>query len=117
MNKQSFWLICIFAYLTSCQNQTPNRPVSAEPQTITAHFSPNLTYDIIPGKDNTFGYEISVNGKKLIHQEEIPGVAGVLGFKTADQAKKTAEFLIQKMKKGESLPAISITELKQLGVL
>ncbi len=117
MDKRTLWWICIFAFLASCQNSTSNSSAPQEPQAATAPVAQNITYEIINVKDNTYGYEISVNGKKLIHQEHIPAVSGTLGFKTAEQAQKVAEFLIEKMKKGESLPAISPTELNQLGAL
>ncbi len=117
MDKRLLWLVCIFAYLASCQNPTPNSSISQEPQAVAAQTAQNISYEIIPGQNNTFGYDISVNGKKLIHQEHIPAMPGTLGFKTAAQAQKVAEFLIEKMKKGEGLPAISPAELTQLGVL
>ncbi len=117
MDKKLLWPICIFAFLVSCQNHTSNSSTAQESQTASAQTGQNITYEIIPEQNNTFGYDISVNGKKLIHQEHVPAMPGTLGFKTAAQAQKVAEFLIQKMKKGEGLPAISPAELNQLGVL
>lgn len=117
MNKRLLWLALTLGCFTSCQNNTPNGLTSQQPQSQLAQTAQNISYEIIPGQNKTFGYDISVNGKKLIHQEHIPAVSGTLGFKTAEEAQKVAEFLIEKMKKGESLPAISPAELKQLGVL
>ena len=110
-------MACLFVLAMSCQNQTAHNSIAQESQIVATQAAQNFTYDIISGQNNTFGYDISVNGKKLIHQEHIPAVSGVLGFKTAAQAQKVAEFLIEKMKKGEDLPAISPAELNQLGVL
>ncbi len=117
MNKKLQWLIYFFAFFISCQNPKNNSPNAQESQTVTTPTAQNITYEIISGQNNTFGYDISVNGKKLIHQEHIPAIPGVLGFKTAEKAQKVAELLIEKMKKGEGLPAISPAELSQLGAL
>lgn len=76
-----------------------------------------LSFQVIDAPNKTFGYQILVDGKALIHQTSIPAVPGIEGFKTAAQAEKVALFLIEKMKKSDVLPAVSSDELKQLGVL
>ena len=117
MSKNLLLSGCIFLCFISCKNTSSDTTTVQEPQKVVSIESQNITYEIIAGSNNTFGYDILVNGKKRIHQEHIPAVAGTDGFKTEAQARKVAEFLIEKMKKGESLPAISPTELNQLGVL
>ena len=37
---------------------------------------------IIPSENNTFGYDILVNGKTLVHQPSIPAMSGNRGFST-----------------------------------
>jgi protein involved in ribonucleotide reduction len=115
-------LIFLFLTAIACKNapntegsQTLNAPV--ETAISTAKTSKTLTFQIIDAPNKTFGYDISVDGKKLIHQTSIPAVAGIEGFKTAAQAEKVAQYLIGKMKKNDALPAVSPDELKQLGVL
>ena len=123
--------LLFFLFLTaiSCKN-TPNADLSRDnregSQTLntpvettisTEKTSKKLTFQVIDAPNKTFGYEISVDGKKLIRQTSIPAVAGIEGFKTAAEAEKVAQFLIEKMKKSEALPAVSLDELKQLGVL
>lgn len=116
----------LFLTVISCKNQpaqalntegsqTLNTPV--ETAISNAKTSKILTFQVIDAPNKTFGYEISVDGKKLIRQTSIPAVAGINGFKTAAQAEKVAQFLIEKMKKNEALPAISLDELRQLDVL
>ena len=96
-------------------SQTANAPV--ETAILNAQTSKILTLKVIDAPNKTFGYEILVDDKALIHQTSIPAVAGIEGFKTAAQAAKVAQFLIEKMRKNDALPAISPDELKQLGVL
>ncbi len=115
MNKYQFLRICIFACFISCQNQETIGTTANSQKVLIASQPQNITYQIIAGSDNTFGYDISVDGKKYIHQPFIPGLSGIKGFKSAEQAEKVALFLIEKMKKGETRPNISPAELHQLG--
>lgn len=73
-----------------------------------------LTYKIIPAPNNTFGYDVYANGKLMIHQKSIPALPGNNGFKTKAAAEKVAQLVIQKIKKGEMPPTISIEEMKKL---
>lgn len=73
-----------------------------------------LEYKIIPALNNTFGYDIYEDEKLLIHQSTIPGMPGYEGYKTKALAEKAAQLVIQKIKKGEMPPAISIVEKKKL---
>lgn len=72
--------------------------------------------DSTSGKSKGWGYDLYMDGHKTIHQPIIPGVAGNKSFKTEEQAKKTGNFAINKMKQTGSLPTISIKELDSLGV-
>lgn len=72
--------------------------------------------DSTSGKSKGWGYDLYMDGHKTIHQPIIPGVAGNSSFKTEEQAKRTGNFAINKMKQTGSLPTISIKELDSLGV-
>jgi hypothetical protein len=74
----------------------------------------NITAKVIPGSNNTWGYDISVGDKLMIHQLNIPGMPGNEGFKTKKAAQKVADLVISKMKKGEMPPSITKEELKKL---
>lgn len=129
MYTPSLCLIFLFLTTVSCKNapntdssrhnregaQRLNTPVKTPISN--AKTNKVLTFQVIDAPNKTFGYDISVDGKKLIRQTSVPAVPGIEGFKTAAQAEKVALFLIEKMKKSEALPAISLDELKQLGVL
>jgi len=64
-----------------------------------------------------WGYEILANGKPYIRQQFIPAIEGRHAFKTKEDAVSVGNKVIEKMKRGEQLPSISVEELRQLGVL
>lgn len=79
--------------------------------------STKFTYKIIDAPHNTFGYDIYSEGKLLIHQNSIPGLAGDKGFSSKANAEKVALFVIDKLKAGEMPPTVSIEDLKKLKVI
>ena len=76
-----------------------------------------ITYNLIPGINKTWGYDILVDNKMKIHQPCIPGLPGNKGFKTKIKAEKVAKLAIEKMNNGEKLPSITTEELKKLDVI
>ena len=76
-----------------------------------------LTYTILNSNDNTFGYDIFVDGTRMVHQLNIPGMPGNKGFSTKANAEKVAGFIIEKIRKGEMPPTITPAELIKLKVL
>lgn len=84
--------------------------------------SPVYTYELIdvsaensPGKKQ-FGYDILMDGKKVIHQPIIPAIPGNIPFQSESDARKTAAYALQKMRMSGSLPTITIAELDSLGI-
>ncbi len=75
------------------------------------------TYTIIPAENKTWCYDIYIDKKLIIHQPSIPGLPGNDGFKTKADAEKIAKLVIDKIKKGEMPPSITIEEMKKLKVL
>ena len=67
--------------------------------------------------DNGWGYDIYIKDKKYIQQQNIPAINGNKPFKTKEDAEKTAELVITKIKKNIMPPSITPTELDSLGVL
>jgi len=53
----------------------------------------------------------------MIHQTSVPALPGNEGFKTREAATKVALLVIEKIKKGEMPPTISIDEMKKLKVI
>lgn len=64
-----------------------------------------------------WGYQILKDGKLMINQDHIPAIQGNKGFSSKEDAEKTANFMLEKIKKGIFPPTISIEELDSLEVL
>jgi hypothetical protein len=77
----------------------------------------NLSYKIIPSPDHTWGYDILMGSRVKIHQPSRPAMPGTKGFKDRSSAAKVAKLAIQKIKKGEMPPTITIEELKKLNAI
>ncbi len=77
----------------------------------------NLTYKIIPAANNTWCYDILMEGRLYIHQPSAPGLPGLEGFKTQEAAARVAQLVISKMKKGEMPPSVTMEEMKNLKAL
>jgi hypothetical protein len=76
-----------------------------------------ITIKIIPSIKKTFGYDILLNGKMLVHQPSIPALPGNEGFTTKEKARKVAEFVVKKIRKNEMPPTVTIDNLNSMGVL
>ena len=64
---------------------------------------------------NGWGYNVLINYRIYIHQEIIPAVYGNQSFKSVQDANKTGDLVIKKLRKGQ-LPTIRIEELDSLGL-
>jgi hypothetical protein len=76
-----------------------------------------ISIKIIPSVKKTFGYDILLHGRPLIHQPNIPGLPGNEGFTTKGRAQKVAEFVVKKIRKNEMPPTVTIENLNSMGVL
>jgi Domain of unknown function (DUF4907) len=76
-----------------------------------------LSYKIITVENNTWGYDIYNGTRLFVHQPTIPAIPGNKGFASKLFAEKVAKKVIEKIKKSESPPTITIDEMKQLGVI
>jgi hypothetical protein len=76
-----------------------------------------ITTKIIPSANNTFGYDILLYGRPLVHQPHIPGLPGNEGFSTQGRAQTVAEFVVEKIRKNEMPPTVNIEDLNRMGVL
>jgi hypothetical protein len=77
----------------------------------------DITIRIIPSLHDTFGYDILLRGKLLVHQPNIPGLPGNNGFSTKQKAKTVAEFVVKKIRNNEIPPTVTIEDLNKMGVL
>jgi len=76
-----------------------------------------LTVEFILVPNNTYGYNIKMNGRILIHQPNAPAFPGIEGFLTKEDAQKVGGFVISKIRKNIFPPSVSVSELDSLGVL
>ena len=76
-----------------------------------------ITIKIIPSPRKTFGYDILLHGKPLVHQPNIPALPGNEGFSTKEKAQTVAEFVVKKIRKNEMPPTVTIEDLSKMGVL
>ena len=102
--------------------QAPSAP--AQPDSSAAKFpeasayaNTKLTYKIIDAPKHTYCYDVFADGRLMIHQTSVPALPGNEGFKTKEDATKVALLVIDKIKKGEMPPTISIDEMKKLKVI
>lgn len=77
----------------------------------------DLTIKVIPAPNDTYGYNIKMNGRILIHQPNAPALPGMEGFKTEEVALKVGEFVIYKIRQNIFPPGVSAAELDSLDVL
>ena len=75
-----------------------------------------ISIKIIPSVKKTFGYDILLHGRPLIHQPNMPGLPGNEGFTTRERAQKVAEFVVKKIRKNEMPPTVTIEDLNSMGV-
>jgi len=81
------------------------------------YLNSKIEYKIVNSENGTFGYDILIEGRTTIHQPSIPGMSGNNGFRTKEQAERTAKFVISKIQKNIMPPTITIQELDSLKVL
>lgn len=80
--------------------QAPSTNKNVQPPS-TRFANNKITYKIISAANNTFCYDIFIDGKLMIHMPSLTGAANGEGFKTKAEAEKTAALLIKKIKNGE----------------
>ena len=76
-----------------------------------------ITIKTILSVNNTYGYDILLYGRSLVHQPNIPGLPGNEGFTTKERAQTVAEFVVKKIRNNEMPPTVTIEDLNTMGVL
>jgi hypothetical protein len=82
----------------------------------TEHRAAELSYRIIDAPNGTFGYDILSDGRRLVHQTNLPGMPGNEGWATREQAEQLAQLVIGKIQKGEMPPSVTAEELNDLNI-
>ncbi|UCG28256.1 MAG: DUF4907 domain-containing protein [Bacteroidales bacterium] len=85
---------------------------NVEEETVTEISMEITTFQVGEG----WGYDIFIDGKVYIHQPMIPAVQGISEFETEAKARKTAEFVVDKIKRNIIPPTVSYKELDSLGI-
>lgn len=113
-----FVVLLVPFFIQTHARQTINSNADQHAFTTASTFkSDSLTYKIITGIHQTYGYDIYKNNQKLIHQPSIPCIKGNKGFAKKEDAEKVAKIVIEKIRKGEMPPTLTIEEMKKKGVL
>ena len=77
---------------------------------------PQLSYEIIPGVQNSFGYDSISGTKKLVHQPSVPGLPGNRGFNSKEDAAKCAKLVINKINNNIMPPTVTRQELDSVNI-
>ncbi|MEA2013729.1 MAG: DUF4907 domain-containing protein [Thermodesulfobacteriota bacterium] len=102
----------------SADKTTGKETVAAkEAQKNNSYANAQISIKIIPSVNKTFGYDIFLDGKLLVHQPNIPALSGNEGFITKERAKKVAAFVVDKIRRNEMPPMVTTDDLDNMGVL
>jgi hypothetical protein len=85
-----------------------------ETSTIVVMVFPNNGDDVF--KSKSWGFDVFVDGKRFIHQPNVPLRDGVIGFETEAMAKMAGERMAEKIRKGIIPPSLDSTDLNAIGV-
>ena len=107
--KKIIILLLITSFLFAC---TQKRTAQQEQHANAAPVIEAVAYST----GNGWGYTICINGKLFIKQPYIPAIEGVKGFTTKEDAEKTAQYIVKKLK-ADQQPAITKKELKKLNII
>jgi|SRR5688572_9988069 len=114
-------LMLISSFIISCN---PGQENKKDDKTVVENekLSPKIETrifrnDTIPGSNLTgFGYDILLEGKVYIHQPHIPSISGSKGFSSENDARKTAEYVAEKLRETNALSSLRKEEPDNLGI-
>jgi hypothetical protein len=115
--KKILLLFAVIISLTLNAQTKPDQTPVTKSSAADTNKKVSYTYTIISTANNTWCYDIYKEKRLLIHQPSIPGLPGNEGFKTKGNAEKVAKLVIEKIKKGEMPPTVTLEEMKKLKVL
>ena len=84
---------------------------------ISPYANSKIDIETFQNEDETWGYNIYLEGSLIIYQPNIPGASGLRGFETEELAYETAELVVAKLRESGELPSISEEELRDLDIL
>lgn len=77
----------------------------------------SISYVLTRNNDQTYGYDIFVKGRKLIHQPTIPCMPGNSGFKKKDDARKAAVIVMDMIRKNIMPPTLTKEDMRKAGII
>lgn len=109
---------CILV-LFACTNEEASEVKNNTPgiEKSTQKINPEYTVLTVENSTSDWGYQLLKDGQLMIDQKHIPAIQGNRGFATKELAEKTANYILEKIKKGEFPPTVSVEELDSLDVL
>jgi hypothetical protein len=119
MTEKYSLIFILFLFLTAChstgQKTKESSDTTPDRTTTTTIENDSFNYKtFMVGHD--WGYDIYKGSQLLVHQPNIPAMAGNKGFSSEQKAIAVANLAIQKLRKGIMPPTISIEELDSLKV-
>ncbi len=108
-----FFFVCLPGQSLSADSPSAQVPKQQE----NPYEKADITIQIIPSASNTFGYDILLYKRPLVHQPNIPGLPGNEGFTTKELAQTVAEFVVKKIRNNQMPPTVTMEDLNALGVL
>ena len=113
-------VLCVL-FVVACHTGTSLSTGNLSTQEVKQQENPyanaEITTKIISSANNTFGYDILLYGKPLVHQPTIPGLPGNEGFTTQERAQTVADFVVKKIRNNEMPPTVTMEDLNTTGVL
>lgn len=77
----------------------------------------DIRYFVIRVSDGKYGYTVFIDGQLYIEQKSIPSIAGTAGFATTENADRVARRVVDKIRRGEMPPSVSVKDLQEMGVV
>jgi len=111
------FILFIFAGLPGMSISSDGTGTKDAKQQNNPYAEAEITIKIIPAANKTFGYNILVHGRPLVHQPTIPGLPGNEGFTAKESAQTVAEFVVKKIRNNLMPPTVTIEDLNNMGVL
>jgi hypothetical protein len=121
LSLKSIMVVLLMLFIVACQTGTTlSKDIPAtleEKQKENPYTNAEITTKIIPSANNTFGYDILLYGRPLVHQPNIPGLPGNEGFTTQERAQTVADFVVKKIRNNEMPPTVNMEDLTTMNVL
>ncbi|GHN02160.1 hypothetical protein WSM22_36490 [Cytophagales bacterium WSM2-2] len=111
MKKNTIILLIVMVNVFSCLQKPKTSDIIKDGQN-----SSSIKDSVFVSPNGGYGYAIIMNGRVIIHQPHMPIVSGNAGFVSAEEARKTALLVINKIKYNQFPPKLSRQDLKDLEI-